>query len=112
MTAEFYTRERCFITELLNDEADPDVSLARCRVEPGVTTELHRLSVAERYVVIDGQGLMHVGEATPYPIGAGDTVFIPAGESQQVNNTGEADLVFFCVCTPRFTADSYQSLEP
>ena len=35
---EFYTAEKCYITELANSADDTDVSIARARVEPGVTT--------------------------------------------------------------------------
>jgi mannose-6-phosphate isomerase-like protein (cupin superfamily) len=58
---EVWTAERCYITELFNDDAWPEFSLARCRVEPGVTTQLHALSVHEVYVIEQGQGLMRVG---------------------------------------------------
>lgn len=107
---EFWTRERCYITELVNDDEWPEVSLARCRVEPGVTTELHTLDVAEWYVVEQGEGLMRVGSREPCEIGPGDAVAIAPEVSQQVTNTGNADLVFFCVCAPRFTVDSYTPL--
>lgn len=40
---EFYTPEKCFITELSNTADDPDVSIARARIEPGVTTRWHQL---------------------------------------------------------------------
>ena len=59
---EILTRERCHIRELLNDAAVPELSVAAARVEPGVTTELHRLSVAEWYVIRSGQGYMRVGD--------------------------------------------------
>ncbi len=111
MTTEFYTRERCYITEMLNAPDDPEVSLARCRVPAGVTTELHKLSVTERYIVVSGQGLMRVGKAHPQPLIGGDTVHIAAGVAQQITNTGDTDLIFMCVCTPQFTPDCYVSLE-
>ena len=111
MPEEVWTEERCWITELLNDDRVPDVSLARCRVEPGVTTQLHRLSVREWYVVAQGRGMMRVGDREPWPIGPGDVVEIPAGTAQQVTNTGAGDLVFQCVCLPGFTPDCYESLE-
>ena len=41
---ELWKSERCFIRELLNDPDVSDVSLARTRVEPGMTTELHQLA--------------------------------------------------------------------
>jgi mannose-6-phosphate isomerase-like protein (cupin superfamily) len=109
--AEFPTRERIFITERLNDSAVPDLSLADARLEPGVTTELHRLTVNEWYVIQHGAGLMEVGDREPFEVGLGDIVVIPAGVSQRITNTGDADLRFQCVCMPRFTEDSYHSME-
>lgn len=112
MNEEVWTSERCFITELLNEPASPQVSLARCRVEPGVTTELHRLTVAEWYVLESGRGLVELGDARAREVGAGDVVTIPAGMPQRITNTGQEDLVFQCICLPRFTPDCYESLEP
>ena len=107
---EFWTRERCFITELLNDDAWPEASLAGCRVEPGVTTELHSLDLAEWYVIQQGEGRMQVGSEEPFDVGPGDTVAIPPGTPQQIRNTGSSDLIFLCVCAPRFTTDCYVPL--
>ena len=108
---EFATRERCFITEFVNDPAVPDVSLALCRVEPGVTTELHALSVCEWYTIDRGHGRMHIGGREPFPVGPGDVVHIPSGAAQQISNTGPEDLLFKCICVPRFTPGCYTPLE-
>ncbi len=108
---ETWTGERCFITELMNDPTIPEVSLAQCRVLPGTTTQLHRLVVKEWYVVGKGSGLMDVGTEAPFEIGPGDTIAIPAGTSQRVTNTGDSDLLFQCVCIPRFVPECYESLE-
>jgi len=108
---EFPTRERVLITERLNADSVPEVSLADCRVAPGITTELHCLSVAEWYVIFEGTGMMQVGELEPFEVGPGDSVEIPPGVSQRITNTGSADLRLQCVCMPRFTPDCYQSLE-
>lgn len=109
--AEFPTRERIFIVERLNDPAVPGLSLAQARVEPGVTTELHRLTVDEWYVIQHGSGLMEVGGSNSFEVGPGDTVIIPAGSSQRIRNTGDCDLRLQCVCVPRFTPDCYEPLE-
>ena len=108
---EAWTSERCFITELVNDAAWAAFSLARCRVEPGVTTELHTLSVLEFYIIEHGQGRMRVGDEPPFDVGPGDTVTIPQQAPQRIANTGNDDLVFLCLCTPRFLPDCYTSLE-
>lgn len=109
---EFWTEERCFIRELVNDPAQPAASLAHCRVTPGVLTQRHRLSVQEWYVILHGEGLMQVGDTAPYRVAAGDTVTIPAGVAQQIRNTGHTDLTFHCLCMPRFSDDCYENLEP
>ena len=108
---EFFIPERCFILELSNSDDDDKMSLARARVEPGVTTQLHRLNgVEERYVVQSGRGRMEVGGIEPREVGPGDVVLIPAGVPQRITNTGELDLVFLCVCTPRFFPECYEAL--
>ena len=55
--SEYLTPEGCWILESWNTAVDPDVSMARARVAPGVTTQLHRLhGVAERYLIASGTG--------------------------------------------------------
>ena len=108
---EFWISERCFIRELIGSDSIPDFSLADCRVEPGVVTELHSLSVREWYYIKQGGGLMEVGDGPQIEVGPGDTVQIPSGVSQRITNIGNGDLLLQCVCLPRFTPDCYTSLE-
>ena len=110
-TDEFWIRERCFVREITNTPDIPVFSLAETRVEPGITTELHRLAVDEWYVLSSGRGRMEVGDEDPVEVGPGDIVEIPAGTAQRIFNHGDEDLVFLCVCLPRFTPDCYESLE-
>jgi mannose-6-phosphate isomerase-like protein (cupin superfamily) len=108
---EFLTGEGCWITENWNSPADPAVSIARARVEPGLTTQRHRLrGVAEKYVVIAGTGLAVIGDATPVRVQAGAVLTIPPGVPQHITNDGPGDLVFYCVCTPRYTSACYEPL--
>lgn len=111
-TAEFYTDERCHIIELQND-ASPDCSVARARVEPGVTTRRHALRDSiERYVIVAGEGTVQIGDGGPIPVRAFDVVKIPPNVSQRITNTGTDDLVFLCICTPPFRREQYVDLEP
>lgn len=110
-TREIQTRERCLIRELVNDPAIAEFSLAETRVEPGVVTELHRLTVDEVYVIRSGTGRMEVGGKPWVNVRPGDFVVIPAGMSQRIENTDASDLIFECICLPRFTADAYEALE-
>lgn len=40
-----------------------------------------------------------------------DVVAVTAGSPQRIPNVGTADLVFLCVCTPRFRGETYLNLE-
>jgi len=105
---EFTSQENCFILEMGNDASDPDVSIARARVRPGVTTEWHRLEgIVERYIIIRGRGRVDVGDLPPTVVSEGDVVRIPANVPQRITNIGDEDLLFLCVCTPRFVQSAY-----
>ncbi len=108
---EVWIRERCYIRELINHKSIPDFSLAQTRVKPGVVTELHKLQVREWYVIMEGTGLVEINGGPTTEVGPGDTVEIPAGISQRITNTGETDLLFQCVCLPRFRPDCYEAVE-
>ena len=105
---EFYTDERCHILEIINSEEHPDVSIARARVEPGVTTELHHLDGEEIYYILSGTGRADI-DGQVFDVQPGDAVDIKRGVHQRITNTGENDLVFLCICSPRWTPDSYHT---
>ena len=106
--AEFLTHEGCWILEVANDGDDEAVSIARARVPAAGTTEWHRLDgIEERYIIVSGRGRAEVGDLDPTDVGPGDVVRIPANTWQRITNTEQADLIFYCVCTPRFRADAY-----
>ncbi len=109
---ERLTGERCLILEILNTPAEPKMSLARARVPPGVCTALHRLDgVTERYYMLEGRGAVRIGSGPETEVEGGDCVTIPPGVAQQIRNTGPKDLVFLCICTPRFVPACYVDLE-
>ena len=82
--AELYTPEKCYIIELSNTADDPEVSIARARVE--------------------------LGARPPQDVSEGDVVLIPSECRQRITNTGQTDLIFLAICTPRFTQECYESL--
>lgn len=108
---EFYTAERCYIMELFNAPDCPHSSIARARVKPGVTTQLHSLTgVREIYVIESGEGIVEI-DGKQARVAVGDRVDIPAGTPQRITNTGKGDLIFLCLCAPRFKPENYQNLE-
>lgn len=109
---EYFFKEGCHIVEVSNSEDDPELSVARARLEPGKTTAWHRLShCTERYVIIAGKGFVEVGEYEPYQVKVGDVVIIPAGVRQRIHNAEADDLHFLALCTPRFKPEYYEALE-
>ena len=109
---EFWTDERCFITECLNSEDIEEFSLAIARVRPAVTTQLHCLrDTKEIYIIRKGTGLVLVGQQE-FEISVGDSVIIPANTPQRITNLSNSeDLEFYCHCSPRFVPEAYENLE-
>ena len=109
---EYYTDERCYILEMSNSPADETLSIARARVESGVTTAWHRVSdTAERYVILEGEGYVEIEGLSETHVGRGDVVLIPPGAQQRIRNQGKGDLVFLALCTPRFEFANYEDTE-
>ncbi len=109
---EYFFAEGCFITELSNTSNDPEVSIARARVEPGKTTKWHYLQgVTERYVILEGVGRVEVADNEPQVVNVGDVVIIPPQAHQRISNIGDGDLIFLAICSPRFNEAVYFSVE-
>lgn len=108
---QFSTEERCDINELLNHSSSPDCSIAQAIVAPGEITQLHAVSeTIERYIILKGEGQVMVDHSEPEHVSYLDVVTIPAGTAQQIHNSGKSELIFLCICTPRFEQKNYQKL--
>ncbi len=112
LSSEFYTPEKCYIVELSNTADDPELSIARARVKPGVTTRWHRLSnTGERYYIIQGSGRVEVGNLPAQEVNTGDIAIIPPMCRQRITNIGTEDLIFLALCTPRFSTETYEDID-
>lgn len=112
LDTEFFTSEQCYITELSNSVNDPEVSIARARIKPGITTQWHRLNgVTERYYILSGKGVVEVGILAKQKVSPGDVILIPPMCRQRISNTGSEDLIFLAICSPRFSIDIYEDIE-
>jgi mannose-6-phosphate isomerase-like protein (cupin superfamily) len=108
----FKAGDASWLRELLRPAGDtPDIrySLAHAEVAPGGRTRPHRLKAAEVYYVLEGRGLMHVGDETAR-IEAGEAVYVPPGAVQSVENAGPGRLAFLCVVDPAWTPDGEEVL--
>jgi len=107
---EFYTEESCFITELLNKKDFCNFSIAQTRVKPGITTAIHKLrDTDEVYYVLSGKGEMEIGGEKTGIAAKGDLIFIPRNIKQRITNISDEDLIFLCICAPRFEQGNYES---
>ncbi|MCH9655116.1 MAG: cupin domain-containing protein [Planctomycetes bacterium] len=105
---EYYFEEGCYILEMSQADVDPEVSIARARVEPGRTTRFHRLKdTFERYIMLSGTGRVEVGDHDPVEVCPGDVVRIPPMIDQRITNIGQEDLVFLAICNPHFLKSIY-----
>lgn len=59
----------------------------------------HTLKHGEVYHIIKGQGRMHINNEVREVV-ATDTVYIPPGAIQYIENTGETELEFLCIVDP------------
>ncbi len=110
--SEYFFEEGCHILEVANDDGDAQVSIARARVPAGITTAWHRLEdISERYLVISGRGRVEIGDLDAAEVGPGDVVRIPPGCRQRITSSGQEDLVFYAICSPRFQPGAYVSLD-
>lgn len=83
----------------LNQELKINYSLAWALVEPGEKTVPHRLKHSEVYYILRGVGVMHINNEKK-EVGQDDTVYIPPGSVQYIENRGEKKLEFLCIVDP------------
>jgi mannose-6-phosphate isomerase-like protein (cupin superfamily) len=111
LETEFYFPEGCYIVEIHNRDGDEDCSIVRARVEPGVTTKLHAVQgTVERYVILEGEGLVEIDRQPAVLVKPLDVVVIPPGVPQRITNIGQSNLLFLAICTPRFREHAYIDL--
>jgi len=68
--------------------------------QPMAYVEKHSHKVQEQvYHVLEGEGLMEVGDKT-HVVRKHDVIYLPPGVEHSINNTGVADLVFIVATSP------------
>jgi mannose-6-phosphate isomerase-like protein (cupin superfamily) len=111
---EFMAGDGSLLRELLHPDKAPvgvRYSLAHARVGRRRATKRHRLESAEVYYLLGGEGVMHI-DGEKRAVRAGDTIYIPPGAIQHIENPGEADLVFLCIVDPAWQEVDEVILQP
>lgn len=100
--AEITAGDGSALRELLNPNKGPlrlGCSLAYAQVKAGRRTRPHRLKSSEVYFILEGRGVMHVGEEAAQ-VAAGQAVYIPPFHVQFIENSAQTDLAFLCIVDP------------
>ena len=103
----FITKDGSEIRELLahRNSCIRNQTLAEARLPAGASTAAHHhVKTEEIYYVLEGRGLMRVGDETR-EVGPGDAVAIPPGAVHQITNAGTTALKFLCCCAPGYEHD-------
>ncbi len=103
----FTTKDGSEIRELLahRNSCIRNQTLAEARLPVGASTAAHHhVKTEEIYYVLEGRGLMRVGDETR-EVGPGDAIAIPPGAVHEMTNTGTAALKFLCCCAPGYEHD-------
>lgn len=103
--AEADKRERSGLTSyfmLGRGDVDGDqLGITWVEVVPGARQRLHNHPEVQVYVMIAGQGVMHVDGQTQ-PVQAGDLIAIPSNAMHGIENTSGAPLQYVSAATPAF----------
>ncbi len=100
----FRTKDGSEIRELLahRNSSIRNQSLAEARLPSGAITTRHYHPVTEEiYFVLEGKGVMWIGEEQR-EVGPGDAIAIPPGAPHQIRNVGDSELRFLCCCAPAY----------
>lgn len=100
----FITKDGSEIRELLahRNSCIRNQTLAEARLPPKSSTTPHyHPKTEEIYYILEGQGLMKVGEDAT-AVGPGDAIAIPPGYWHQMTNMGTDTLKFLCCCAPGY----------
>lgn len=109
---QFAAGDDSLLRELLHpDKAALNIrySLAHATVRTGEVTKPHKLKSSEVYYILEGRGLMHIGDEN-FEVGPDCIVYIPPDAVQYIENTGKSDLKFLCIVDPAWQQENEEVL--
>jgi len=99
---EFIAGDHTILRELLHpakEKLEIRYSLAFALLKRGKTSFPHKLKTSEVYFILDGEGIMHIGDEAAQVI-PGNAIYIPPNTRQYIHNSGGVDLKFICIVDP------------
>jgi mannose-6-phosphate isomerase-like protein (cupin superfamily) len=110
---EFLAGDHTVLRELLHPGKQPlalGYSVAHGTLAPGVRSKWHRLTSAEVYYIIAGQGRLTVDNSVA-AVESGSVVYVPPGGKQSLENTGSTAIEFLCLVDPAWRPEDEEVLE-
>ena len=99
---EFIAGDNTILRELFHPDKAPlelRYSLAHAVVKSGNTSYEHYLTTSEVYYILEGNGIMHIGDDSR-EVHPGQAIYIPPMAWQCIHNPGPGDLKFICIVDP------------
>lgn len=110
---EFIAGDNSQLKEIINPRKENlklRYSLAYARVGKNKRTLKHRLKFSEVYFIVKGTGVMHIGKDKKI-VKSADTIYIPPGSIQFIENKGKSPLEFLCIVDPAWEPGCEEALE-
>ena len=79
-------------------------SLAHSIISPGKNSKPHKMKSAEVFFILDGEGIIHVGEESQ-KIEKNQSIYISPSSNQCLENTGQSNLKVLCIVDPAWKQD-------
>ena len=86
------------------DSTETDLTVTWVEVEPGESQVIHSHEPEQVYVVVAGEGRMHV-DGEERGVSAGEAVHIPSNAEHGIENTGEEVLEYVSAATPAIPSE-------
>jgi mannose-6-phosphate isomerase-like protein (cupin superfamily) len=109
---EFIAGDNTILCELLHpnkEELKLHYSLAHAVLRPGLTSQPHKLKTSEVYYILEGEGIMYIGNENA-KVRSGQAIYIPPHTKQYIQNTGSVDLKFLCIVDPAWSVEDEEIL--
>ncbi len=101
---EHITKDKSSIKEIFHPNNSPinNESLALAVVPPGKSTKAHIHQKSEEiYFVLEGKGIITL-DRNKHEINKHDSILLKKGVKHSIENIGEEDLKFLCICSPAY----------
>ena len=79
-------------------------SLAHSIILPGKSSKPHKMKSTEVFFILEGEGIIHVGEESE-KVEKNQSIYIPPLSEQYLENTGHVDLKVLCIVDPAWKQD-------